>query len=265
MSDLERNERSDGLAGERQQDERGEMLQTGHPSEWRPDGLKPAYTLAKLNSIDLFNLRERKDRIDNPLAREIAEHIWERYWNELRRRILSGAHGHMTNQRIASVLAENRQIDFLCAGRSERVLGYIQNMKQTKLGLIAVEPGVNAKDILQRANPFIKPFINASAPSSSKEMAQFLIDNMELYSTSRPRQPWSITYQIVNITFGISLSAYIASFFEMFTFSRLLSQLILVPVALSLIFYHWAENIQFNRLLALYISFTDEFVGDDQA
>jgi hypothetical protein len=208
---------------------------------------KPAYSPQDLRRLNREVLLKRLVWIDNQTAREIATQLWNR--------TMSARPGLFRNPGSSSRLFGMESM----AGRKfDEMPELLEDMRHVSFGQIVIGKSTMISDRLSELPALVRLLMANPYPRSSRSAADHLIRYLDLYLNPHCRMPQHLIYLgleyfswagMLGIGFGSMLAWPLWTLLIFFLPSLLLGSRMTM-----------SRNLQRIRLLALYISFTDEFV-----
>ena len=213
---------------------------------------KPTYSHTVLESFDSLQLHTRIDRIDNRMAREVAVLIWNEFT-----RMWASDNPDLDPNRISWPLSVLRAVD--------RKFLYVEldELRRVCIGAMLLESPQLIRERWQELHPLLRMVMRPPAGKDSSNAGRDLVEYHELLTGQTSRVPGFIIRAALR--WGAIGCMIILPFLAMLLAPAgtkagyvLLPSLLYVVLYLSVMYR--VESRQYLRLLALYISFTDEFV-----
>ena len=210
---------------------------------------KPRYTLEDLRRLDQDILRARLSCIDNQTARDIATQLWNRVM-ACRREMFRqpGKDGRPLSMKNL-------------AGKNFPELPILlENMRLLNFSQIVISKSSMIIDRLQELPALTRLLLPNPYPRHSQHVADHLIRYLDLYINPHKRLPQHLSYLGFEcIAWAGMICIVLRSLLDwpIWTLLIFLSPILLLSSRITL-----TRNLQRVRLLALYISFTDEFVSE---
>ena len=223
-------------------------------TELRCEG-KPGHTPEELNSITVADLKARIGRIDNQQARNIAFKLWSLLENQYRNQ-----YGQLSIKDRHTVSALNRLPRRALPAQLER-------LRSIDLGDMIADGPQRLEAQLQGLHPFIRFLQPPARVRHSFDSAQHLARYLEFYMDPRRRVPESFIRGWIFGT-GMLVSFLLPGWLGYLLHESALRAWIFGGLVLCMIIGTGLSAFSLagfgqRRLLALYISFTDEFVNDE--
>ena len=210
---------------------------------------KPQYSLAELRRLDREALVARMNRIDNQTALEIATQLWNRTMT-VRNNWMTGR-----NQRANSM-------EVMAGRRLAELPALLESMRKIDFGQIVIGKSTMSADRLQELPAIVRLLMGNPYPRDSRHVADHLIRYLDLYIDPHRRLPQHLSYlglEWISRAGLICIVLRAVLDWPLWTLFVFLSPSMLLGSRMTL-----SKNLQRLRLLALYVSFTDEFVGEEQ-
>ena len=217
---------------------------------------KPAYDREALRQLTVRDIELRLDRIDNVIAKEVASELWAILFHE-------GVIAHSVIGRIVAELGVTR-----IAGHGMELLILIVNrLRRIQFSEFLLLDKVLLKEKLSNMHWSWHSFDFLPSKLDRQGRVRFLTGYMECLLPDGWNVPWErarLAYEIANPIIAI------AAIFFMISQQNVLPVRIYLPITLLLMLAYptqtWLINMYRKlRLLALYISFTDEFAQSGEA
>ncbi|MCB1218416.1 hypothetical protein KDL44_13585 [bacterium] len=208
---------------------------------------KHHYENADLDRIDSRMLQQRLYRIDNPLAREIAEDLFSRL-----RRTFRSVDFLSTDPKYRPSLR------MLCGNEANGLLRQLRRMQEQRLSGLIMEGPEFVERILANLHPLQRLLWPPPRPESSKQLSRILVEYVEFIGNEKRRFSWRFG-TILNVV--LTLISALLLLYVSTDFMRWILFLLFGPAFMFLMWgvHAFNQNAE-QRLLALYISFTDELV-----
>lgn len=231
-----------------------------------PAHSKPVYRLDRLRKFDERWILQRLRSISNPALRTVAIDIL----HLCQPRLLRGRQKQF-RARIDSLLddplsAAEPASDFGSAllrsiASNERILRIVNQLADIHLSALVLEDRVELLDVLYSTRWDLRLLRPLHGARGLDEVANFLLDHVGLLVDSRR----GLTAQHTLILPVLYCSAYFIVMAAIFGLDGLLSWNIWIPILLFCVIYVLARNEYENeKAMALFISFTDEFVEEEK-
>ncbi|MCB1188178.1 hypothetical protein KDL29_13520 [bacterium] len=214
---------------------------------------KPSYAMVKLRQLDNRMLPARLERIDNQMARSIATEVWEEF-----HRMWSVDHPEGSKQYRSLQYVNERDMQVL--------YDELERLRQCSFGALVLEGPQILRERWDELHPMFRLLMRPPAGKRSSQAGRDLLDYSELLTGQRNGIPGVLIRNALR--YGAILSLVIlplALIASMFWNSSWVS-FVPMPGILYLFIYmsvlYRVESRQYMNALALYISFTDEFVEE---
>ena len=248
---------------------------------------KPRYTDADLDIVSFQELAMRLKRIDNETALEIANHL---YQNAVLNRPVKFNFGiiarifqvNTTADHLAEGISENIKLRDMCRTAPKHLLTMLNKMREINYGTLVIDgPGILQESVAE-LSPWRRLFFLSAKLKSMVDVPRFLTNYYECLIPTGSKFPWQVVELFWSCCFLLGLL--LPQFFNYYQLSHPTIPVILQTAPPSLHSKIWpsllivllpaaaffmmnvARRFRQDRLLALYISFTDEFVdnGEEQ-
>ena len=208
---------------------------------------KHHYVNDDLDRLDSRMLQQRLYRIDNKLAREIANELFER----VRRTFKSVDF-------LSSDPKYRPSLRMLCGNEAMGLLKQLRRMQKLRLSGLIMEGPEFVERILGNLHPIERMMQPPPHPTSSRGLTKILVENVEFFGDSRRSFSWRFG-TVMNLLLGLA-----AAVFLLYISPEVIRGILLLLFGPGFLFLFWGvhafmQNSE-QRLLALYISFTDELV-----
>ncbi|MCB1218419.1 hypothetical protein KDL44_13600 [bacterium] len=241
-------------------------------------GLKPGYGRRELGRITTAMLRNRLSRIDNRTAHALARELLGQCLSSgpsswalstlaefvEERPVELSADGHIL--RLATSARESLSLKILCP-QPGYLLGMLEKLRHVSFRDMVLLDPQQLQEEIESANPLVRLLLPLKRLNDSRHIAEYLADNIDRL----PRPHRGIPFRLQKL---LNIWSPLAGILLIPLFSFWLSignvtKLALVPATLlyliCLLCYQsfmtgLIRRRHFQRTLALYISFTDEFV-----
>ena len=220
------------------------------------EGGKPWYIREDLQMMMIGDLRGRIGRISNQQARHLAVGLWsqvQRCYRGLDR----------------SLLADRRSVAQALAWRPNQLLLLLGAMREVSFGSIIMEGPEHMNQYLDSLHPLLALFMPKSSVRRSYDNAARLAVFLEFYINPGQRLPerfvnWIRLLAGVVIALGILAAdiVYLSSVES--RHPALIFGLAILPILILIVSGREFQAFQRRRTLALFISFTDEFIDDER-
>jgi hypothetical protein len=231
---------------------------------------KPRYTLADLYRIDNIILMKRLARIDNPLAHRIADVLYTR----------SGI-GGWTNKKWrpdlfmlkdGSVIPggeifEERPIKLrkLTGWRPQQLLSLLNRLQQVSFRDLIADGPEAIREKLDTRPALLRLLFPTPRLEKTVHIPGALISQLEFLIGEKRSVPWVFLRALIPFIPAVTSFGPILPFIFREHPNFKLAMIAMVPsVLLGLFVMSWIQNYDRQRLLALYISFTDEFISAEE-
>ncbi|MCB1218426.1 MAG: hypothetical protein R3F46_12290 [bacterium] len=217
---------------------------------------KPAYREPDLNAMLGSELRARVGRISNQQARHIAVGLWQ---------ILEG---QVTSGRSSPPqLPDNWSLHQLAIGGGTQLLLLLDKLQSVDFGDMVVMGPEYMDGFLDKMHPFYRLIVSPPPVKSSFDIAKRLYDYMEFYTNPGQSFPQEFLNKIhIVLLYAFTALAGLAE--RMFNTNGDIDSVLLygflLAAGLMLLLSHFHSRMRRVRIIALYISFTDEFIDDER-
>ncbi|MCB1188230.1 hypothetical protein KDL29_13785 [bacterium] len=222
---------------------------------------KPYFDEHDLAGICFAELRGRVGRISNQQARHIAVRLW--------RFLQKAAQSDDTWQ---TAVASQDRPGFLLKTRKRRLLQLLEQLREVDLGDMLVEGPESLQERFSPTHPLGRLIRPQWKPRNTDDLARFMLDHLEfLIDPSRRSkltgsQVGRLLLMIATLATGFYFLHSVVGFAAMgSSFSVLIIvALFLLVGAEYFVRMSKASPYETEQVLALYISFTDEFIDDER-
>ena len=226
--------------------------------------LKPQYTLKQFDEMDYAELELRLAMIDNRQAMELAGDILNLCWNNVAPAMKLWSHLREKAEKWipdgnAHKLRRRFPLRVICGSGRRRAITVLNDLSRVSLAQLAAEPGAGLQQIESRVSPLWRTILPSARLGRRQAVSAFLAAYLEFLYQPRRTVPWLIylVIAIIPTAILINLPIFLSIPFR-FGWAGIFAHLVWTIAVLSYI--TWLSSYNLQRLLALYISFTDEFV-----
>jgi hypothetical protein len=216
---------------------------------------KPGYTPEQLRDMTVADLKARIGKIDNQQARNIAFKLWSLLENQYRNQ-----YGQLAISDTHSVAALNRW-------PRHGLLRLLEQLRRIDFGDMIAEGPQRLEEQLQSLHPFIRFLQPPARLRLSFDSAEYLLRYLEFYLDPARQIPESFIRSWI-FTLGM-LASYLLPAWLIYLLRDaprrgwIFSGLVLLMILGTLLSVLAIAGHSQRRAIALYISFTDEFVNDE--
>ncbi len=222
----------------------------------REEGGKPHYIRQDLDMMSVACLRERVGRISNQQARHLAIGIWQQ---------VQGCYRGLDRGQ----LADRRSVAQALGWRPGQLVGLLERMQRASFGQVVLEGPEGMNEYLEGLHPMLRLFMPASQLTRSFDTAARMTRFLEFYVEGSQPVPHSF-YNALKLMGGIVLALGLVALAAWYLKPihspppLLIAGLAVPPILLLLCSMREYTAFFRRRALALYISFTDEFMDDEK-
>ena len=217
---------------------------------------KPGYSERDLDEIRGSHLRARVGRISNQQARHIAVGLWQ---------ILEG---QVTSGRDSPTqLPDNWSLRKLAMEGGTQLLLQKDKLQSVDFGDMVVMGPEYMDGFLDNMHPFYRLIVSPPPVKSSFDIAKRLYDYMEFYTNpgqSFPQEFMNKVHLVLLYAFAALAGLAERMFNTNGDIDWLLLIIFLIACGLMLLLSFGHGRARRVRILALFISFTDEFIDDER-
>ncbi|MEZ5339033.1 MAG: hypothetical protein R3F46_12340 [bacterium] len=218
-------------------------------------GGKPDYTMDALRELDNLDLQRRVERIDNRMAQRIARQLWEEF-----HRMWSVDHPEGTQQYRSLQFTQRRELLILHAE--------LQRLRGCSFGAMVLEAPQLLRERWDELPALLRLLLRPPAGLNSEQAGRDLLDYSELLTGQSRGIPGvlvrsALRWGSILCLVVIPLLALLASRWNGNWLILMVAPGILYTFAYMAGIYR-VESRQYMLALALFISFTDEFVERHQ-
>ncbi|MCB1221761.1 MAG: hypothetical protein H7A35_14260 [Planctomycetales bacterium] len=217
---------------------------------------KPGYDEARLQALTVAELRDRLSRIDNPTALAIATKLWQ------------AMESLFTNQYGSSLMRDEYSTWQIAARNRHRLLRRLEALRRVDIGDFLAEGPQRMDMALQHLHPLVRLLRPAQKAKRSEDSADWLLRNLEFVEDPERQFPEGFVRSwifgvgmFLTMALPVLLVLLLAPLLENKVVLLLPTFVILVTgILVSVLQLHGYSVV---RIMAAYISFTDEFVNLD--
>ncbi|MCB1218415.1 hypothetical protein KDL44_13580 [bacterium] len=208
---------------------------------------KPQYTPRSLSRLTALDLHARLERIDNPLAHEVAAELWTR--------ILRMS---MVPREVIDRQEPGLHVRRMAGGNTGRLLRLLDELRHASLAEAIVADSSGLRELLGEGSLLQRLGGPLPVLDSTDKRVEFLLRFLECLK----RPPWKTDWQSMERLRGLAHLVLNLGFFVSLAMggSRTVLPGLAAAALLIIGLLVWKFLYERVRLLALYISFTDEFV-----
>ena len=230
---------------------------------------KPHYSRADLDQLSAKSLQDRLELIDNRFARQIASRLFSgltKFMPKLKREIYTAEQLQLLDMKFEEYIALNLNSPLDSPINARTLVKLLNDMAAFQFGsLISAGPQA-LREVLPEDNLPGRLLAQYQRTDSAEDVADFLLDHFEYMIYPHSRLSWKSMVLILRsagflLSASIFLAMRVASFPEINYLSITLYFAALVMIMLP---NAYTTRRMHTRQLALYISFTDEFVDNGE-
>ena len=229
----------------------------------------PRYTEAELDSISSTDLHARLERIDNETAQAIAGRLYSMAGIErLVMRTIPQAENAESDEPVGEDqhwVRQDNSLRLLAAARPQALLNKLRQMEGLDYGMLMVIGPQGIRERLRERPALMRLLSPPIRLELSEDIADALVRYGEFLAAEDGRLPWT---QYIPYLPLLPALLCLAVLFPMTMLPKVFFALPMAIVMLLILgagrFFSWFTNEDRLRKLALYITFTDEFVVEPE-